>query len=321
MSGYLVRLAAAAVAFLVISAAQAQYPAKPIKVLVPIPPGGAPDIAARVLGEKLTEALGQQVVVENRPGSNGNIASELTVRAAPDGYSLLLCADSQITINPHLYSNMTFDPTKDLLPLATVAANQFILSVNPKLPVNNFREFIDYAKKATPPLAYASGGNGSQHHLTMEMLKQRAGINLTHVPYRGGSPATTATVQGEVAAMFAGSSTAPQIRAGNLRALASTGEKRSDLFPDLPTIGEFYPGFKNSIWLAMFAPKDTPEPIVSKLRQEINKALALPEVKDKFNRAGGLDPYISTPQEFAELIRSDYEKFGRLVKDINLRVD
>jgi tripartite-type tricarboxylate transporter receptor subunit TctC len=187
--------------------------------------------------------------------------------------------------------------------------------------VKDFKEFIEYAKKANPPLAYASGGNGSQHHLTMEMLKQRAGIDLTHVPYRGGSPATTATVQGEVAAMFAGSSTAPQIRAGNLRALASTGEGRSDVFPDLPTIGEFYPGFKNSIWLAMFTPKDTPEPIVAKLRQEINKALSQADTKEKFNRAGGLDPYVTTPQQFAALIRTDYEKFGKLVKDINLKVD
>lgn len=315
------RLAATALIVFLASAAHGQYPNRPVKVLVPIPPGGAPDIAARVVSEKLGEALGQQFVVENRPGSNGNIASELTVRAAPDGYTLLLCADSQITINPHLYRNMTFDPIKDLLPLATIASNDFVLSINPKLPVKTLAEFVEYAKKANPPLPYASGGNGSQHHLTMEMLKQRAGINLTHVPYRGGSPATTATVQGEVAAMFAGSSTAPQIHAGNLRALASSGSKRSAAFPDLPTLSETYPGLSNSIWLAIFAPKDTPEPIVAKLRQEINKALAQPDTKDKFNRAGGLEPYVSTPQEFTQLIRTDYDKFAKLVKDIDLKVD
>lgn len=321
MHRHAARLAATALIVFLASAAHAQYPNKPVKVLVPIPPGGAPDIAARVVSEKLSEALGQQFVVENRPGSNGNIASELTVRAAPDGYTLLLCADSQITINPHLYRNMTFDPIKDLLPLATVASNDFVLSVNPKLPVKTLAEFVEYAKKANPPLPYASGGNGSQHHLTMEMLKQRAGINLTHVPYRGGSPATTATVQGEVAAMFAGSSTAPQIHAGNLRALASSGSKRSAAFPDLPTLSETYPGLSNSIWLAMFAPKDTPAPIVAKLRQEINNALAQPDTKEKFNRAGGLEPYVSTPQEFTQLIRTDYDKFAKLVKDINLKVD
>ena len=207
--------------------AAAQYPSKPVKIIVHIPPGGAPDIAARVLAERLTETMGQPFVVENRPGSNGVIAAELTVKAPPDGHTLFLAPDSVVVINPHLYARLPYDPLKELTPVATVAANDFVLSINPALPVKTFVEFIEYARKANPPLAYASGGNGSQHHLTMEMLKKRAGIELVHVPYRGGAPATTATVSGEVAAMFAGSSTAPQIRAGNLRALAVTGDKPS----------------------------------------------------------------------------------------------
>jgi tripartite-type tricarboxylate transporter receptor subunit TctC len=305
----------------VVTPVSAQYPVRPIKILIPIPPGGAPDIAARILGEKLTETLGQPIVVENRAGSNGVIAVEMLARAPADGYTLALIADSQVVVNPHLYSKMSVDPMKELTPVATVAANEFVLSVNPNLPVKTFAEFIEHARKAKPPLAYASGGNGSQHHLSMEMLKQRAGLELVHVPYRGGAPATTATVAGEVAAMFAGSSTAPQIRAGNLRALAVTGEKRSTTFPELPTIGEFYPGYSNSIWLALFAPAGTPEPILEKLHAETSKALSTPDLKDKYNKAGGLEPYVTTRAEFARRIADDYAKFGKLVKEVNITVD
>jgi tripartite-type tricarboxylate transporter receptor subunit TctC len=313
-------LAAAAAAFGITPAAAQQYPTRPIKVLIPIPPGGAPDIAARILGEKLNESLGQPVVIENRAGSNGIIATEMLAKAPADGYTLGLIADSQVVINPHLYK-MTIDTLKDIVPVATVAANEFVLSVNPSLPVKTFQEFIELARKANPPLAYASGGNGSQHHLSMEMLKQRANIELTHVPYRGGAPATTATVSGEVAAMFAGSSTAPQIRAGNLRALAVTGEQRSKTFPELPTIGESYPGYSNSIWLALFAPAGTPEPILAKLHSEVTKVLEQGEVKDKYNKAGGLDPYTSSRESFAARIRDDYAKFGKLVKEVGITVD
>src|SRR3954470_21644675 len=210
------------------------YPSRPITIIVPIPPGGAPDIAARVVAQKLSENIGQPVVVENKAGANGNIANELVARAAPDGHTLGLLADSQITINPHLYK-MPIDTLRDLTPVAPVAANQFVLTVNPSLPVKTFAEFIEYARKANPPLAYASGGNGSQHHLTMEMLKQRAGIQLLHVPYKGGAPAATATVAGETAAMWAGSSNAPQIKAGRLKALAVSGARRSAQYPELPT--------------------------------------------------------------------------------------
>jgi tripartite-type tricarboxylate transporter receptor subunit TctC len=302
-------------------AAHAEYPSKPVRVLVHIPPGGAPDIAARILSDRLGETMGQPFVVENRPGSNGVIAAEITAKAPPDGHTLFLAPDSAIVINPHLYAKLPIDPLKDLEPVATVGANDFVLSVNPSLPVKTFPEFIEYARKAKPPLAYASGGNGSQHHLTMEMLKRAAGIDLVHVPYRGGTPATTATVSGEVAVMFAGSSTAPQIRSGNLRALAVTGTKPSNAFPELPTIGQFYPGFSNSIWLALFAPAGTPQPIVERLRKEVNAAPESADVKDKFNRAGGLEPFITTREEFAAMIRADYDKYGQIVKSIGVKID
>lgn len=301
--------------------AWAQYPTRAVRIVVPIPPGGAPDIAARVIGDKLAGQLGQPVVIENRAGSNGNIAGDHVAHAAPDGYTLLLGMDSLVAINPHLYPKMSFSTLRDLAPVATLVENQFVLSINPALPVKTFREFIEYARKAEPPLAYASGGNGSQHQLAMEILKTRAGIRLLHVPYKGGSPAAMATVAGDVAAMFAGTSNAPQIRAGKLRAIAVTGSRRSALFPELPTIGEIYPGYEITIWLALFAPAGTPEPVITRLRAEIAKILALPDVKEKLNAGGGLEPFPTRPEEFAALIRSDYEKFGKVVREIGVKVD
>jgi tripartite-type tricarboxylate transporter receptor subunit TctC len=312
-------------AFLVFSlgpaAALAQFPSRPVTIIVPIPPGGAPDVAARVLGQKLAEALGQPVVVENRAGANGNIANEVVAKAAPDGHTLGLLADSQVAINPHLYSKMPIDTLRDLLPVHTVAVNQFVLAVNSQLPAKNFQEFIELAKKSNPPLAYASGGNGSQHHLTMEMLKQRAGINLLHVPYKGGAPAATAAVSGEVAAMWAGSSNAPQIKAGRLKALAVSGAKRSAQYPELPTIGEFYPGLENSIWLGLFGPAGIPEATLGRLRAEIKRVLESPEVKERFNAAGGLDPYVISAEEFSALVRRDYAKYAKVVKDVGIKLD
>jgi tripartite-type tricarboxylate transporter receptor subunit TctC len=303
------------------AAALAQYPSRPVKIVVTIPPGGAPDITARIVGAKLAEQLGQPVVIENRPGANGNTAAGEVARAAPDGTTLILAADSLVAINPHLYSKMPLDTLKDLAPVASLVSNQFVLSVNPALPVKTLAEFVEYAKKANPPLAYGSGGNGSQHQLTMEMLKRRAGFEMVHVPYRGGAPATTATMSGEVAAMFAGTSTAPQIRAGRLRALAVAGAKRSFAFPELPTIGETYAGFDNSIWLGLFGPAGIPEEILSRLRNEITKVLNAPEVKEKLNGAGSLEPLLTTPAEFAELIRRDYEKYGRVIREAGIKAD
>jgi tripartite-type tricarboxylate transporter receptor subunit TctC len=300
--------------------ALAQFPSRAITIIVPIPPGGAPDIAARLIGQKLSENVGQPVVVENRVGANGNIANDLVAKSQPDGHTLGLLADSQITINPHLYK-MPIDTLRDLTPVTPVAVNQFVLTVNPSLPVRTFTEFIDYARKSNPPLAYASGGNGSQHHLTMEMLKQRAGINLLHVPYKGGAPAAAATVAGDTAAMWSGSSNAPQIKAGRLRPLAVSGAQRSAQYPELPTIGEFYPGFENSIWLGLFGPAGIPEATLGKLRSELRRVLESPDLKQKLNAAGGLDPYVATPEEFDAIIKRDYAKYAKVVKDVGIKLD
>jgi len=318
------RLAAAVLAAALLAGAaapMAQYPSRPVRIIVTIPPGGAPDLTARIVGDKIAPGLGQPVVIENRPGSNGNIAAELVARSPADGHTLLLGADSLLAINPHVYSRMPIDMQRELVPMASLVSNMFVLSVNPSLPVKTFQEFIEYARQASPPLHYASGGNGSQHQFMMEALKQRAGINLVHVPYKGGAPATTATVAGEVAAMFAGTSTAPQIKAGRLRALAVTGAKRSHLFPDLPAIGEVYPGYEMTIWLGLFAPAGTPEPVLARLREEVTKALASDDVKEKLNNAGGLQAFATTPAAFAALIKSDHDKYGKLVRDIGVKID
>jgi tripartite-type tricarboxylate transporter receptor subunit TctC len=313
-------LGAAALAVAAIAGAE-NYPARAIRVFVPIPPGGAPDIAARVIGQHLSEILKQPVVVENRPGANGTIAGDTVAKSAPDGYTLLLTMDTTIVVNPHLYSRQPYSPQTDLVPITGVATNEFMMTINPALPVKDFREFIDYARKANPPLNYASGGNGSQHHLTMEMLKQRAGINLVHVPYKGGAAATMATVAGETPVMFAGSSVAGQVRAGKLKAIAVTGKARTAELPNVPAIAETYPGFESRIWLGLFAPAGTPLQIVERLRNETQKILKMPDVKQRFNTAGGLEPFIPTPKEFDELMKYEFEKYGKLVKSIGIKLD
>ena len=297
---------------------RADYPDHAIRLLVPIPPGGAPDLVARLVAQILTEAFGQPVVVENRPGANGNLAAEVVARAAPDGYTLLSGADSGIVINPHVYAKMNFDTLRDLLPVASIATNQFILAVNPKVAARTLAEFIALARGADPPLAYASGGVGSQQHFAMEVLKKRAGINLLHVPYRGGAPSATATIAGETQALFAGASSAGQFEAGNLRPLAASGKVRSRRFPDLPTIGETYPGFEVDIWLGLFAPAGTPEPVVRRLREAVHAGLSHPDVAEKLNVSGSLEPLILGPAAFDALIRRDHAKYAALVKQFGI---
>jgi len=307
--------------FFISSSVCAQYPTRAIHLFVPNPPGGATDTVARVLAPKLGEALGQPVVVENRPGSNGNLAMEATARAAPDGYTLLLCADAQIVIGPHLYAQMPLDTLKDLDPVATLVNTQMVLTVSPALPVKNLQEFVDYARRANPPLAYASIGNGSQHHLVMEMFKARAGIDLMHVPFKGGGPATMAILSGEVSAMFGGNSVSGHIRSGKLHPLAVAGRKRSAAYPDLPRLSEFYPGLEVTPWLALFAPAGTGASILERLRSETTKLLAEPQMKERIRNVGGLEPYVTTPDEFAALLRSEYARYGEIVKAVGAKVD
>ncbi len=315
------RLAAFLLLALAAASAAAQYPARPVRLLVPNPPGGATDTLARLISPKLGEALGQPIVVDNRPGSNGNLASELAAKAAPDGHTLLLCADAQIVIGPHLYAKMPLDTLRDLAPVATLVNTQMLLVVSPKVPAATLQEFIAHARKADPPLAYASIGNGSQHHLVMEMLKARAGIDLLHVPFKGGGPATTALLGGEIVAMFGGNSVTGQVQAGKLRALAVAGRERSQTFPDLPRLTDVYPGLEVSPWLALFAPAGVPAPVLARLRAETDRLLADEEMRERIRRLGGLQPYVTTPDEFDRLLRTEYAKYAEIVRAAGAKID
>ena len=302
------------------AAAAEAYPTRPIKIIVPNPPGGATDTTSRIVGARLSELFGQPVVIENRPGSAGNFANEVTAKSPPDGYTIMLGQDSQIVINPYLYTTTTLDPLKEFVPVASLVTTVMILTVNPSLPVKDFHDFIEYARQADPHLPYASIGNGSQHHLAMEMLKARAGINLVHVPYKGGGPAAAALIAKEVAAEFGGNSTATQIKQGLLRGLAVTSLKRDPEFPELPTIADTYAGFEVTPWLGFFAPAGVPADIVAKLHDNVNRALTDPAVVARFH-GGGMTPFVTTPAEFAAFIKAEDAKYRTLVKTIGVRID
>jgi tripartite-type tricarboxylate transporter receptor subunit TctC len=315
------RLALGVLLFALAATAGAQqFPSRAIRLIVPNPPGGATDTLARVFAPRMSELIGQPVIVDNRPGSNGNVASEMVARAAPDGYMLYVAADAQIVIGPHLYKT-NFDALKDFAPVATLANTQMLLAVHPSLPVKNLQEFVEYARQAKPPLAYGSIGNGSQHHLVMEMLKARAGIDLLHVPFKGGGPATIALLAGEISAAFGGNSVTGHVKAGKLRALAVAGKDRSTTFPDLPRLADVYPGLEVTPWIAVFAPSGVPAPILAKLRDTASTALAEPATQEAIRRVGGLEPYRATPEEFSALIRAEYTRYGEIINAVGVRVD
>jgi tripartite-type tricarboxylate transporter receptor subunit TctC len=319
----LIRVMLAAVVAMLATAAEAQsYPTRAIRLIVAFPPGGATDVIARTVGQALAARLGQPVVIDNRPGSNGNIAAELAAKSRPDGYTLAIGSDSLFGINPHLYAKMPIDPHTDFVPVAQLVSNQLVLAVNPTLaPVNDLREFVAFVRGTSSPLFYASIGNGSQHHLAMELFKQHAGIALTHAPYKGGGPAAIAVVSGEVVAMFGGGSVVPLVKSGRLKALAVSGRQRSPALPDLPTIADVYPGFEVTIWQGLFAPVGTPPAIVDKLRAEVNAVLAQPDVAERLIASGSGEPSITTLAEFVALIRNDRDKYGKLIKAIGVRLD
>jgi tripartite-type tricarboxylate transporter receptor subunit TctC len=315
-------VAVALLAILATAALGQPYPTRPLKLLLSFPPGGASDFIARLIAQPLTARLGQPVVVENRPGSNGNLAGDLAAHAAPDGATLLLAPSSLLTVNPHLYAKMAIDPLKDLLPIASVVSNELFLAANPALPgVTDFASFIALARTSAPPLFYASIGNGSEHHLAMEFLKQRAGINLVHVPYRGGGPAAIGVMAGDVAAMFGGGSVAPLAQAGKLLPLAVSGPQRSPLLPDVPPIAQFYPGYEVTIWQGLFAPIGTASAIITRLRGEVDAILRERGFAERLTAAGAGEPYITTPEELGERIRLDNERYGKLIRDAGVRAD
>jgi tripartite-type tricarboxylate transporter receptor subunit TctC len=313
-------LVVVAAALLAPPAAAENYPTRPIRLYVAFPPGGAADIVARLVAQPLSARLGQPVVVENKPGSGGNIAGELIARAAPDGYSLLIGPDNLFTINPHLFNKMSFDPLKDIVPVATVQSNALVLALNTKVPANDFKEFIALASRSDPPLFYASIGNGSMHHIAMEMLKQEAGIKLTHVPYRGGGPAGVAVLAGDVAGMFGGGSLFPMIASGQLRGLAVSSRKRSTELRELPSISEFYPNYEATIWQGLFAPAGTPRDVIDKVRKEVSAILESRDFADKLTKTGSGEPYITSLDEFKARIHRDFERYGQIVRAAGVQV-
>ena len=298
------------------------YPSKPIRLVVPFPPGGATDILAREVAQKLTEAWGQSVVVDNRPGAGGNIGAELVARAAPDGYTLLMGTVGTHAINASLYAKLPYDHVKDFAPVILVAGVPNVLVVNPALPVNTVAELIAYAKANPGKLNFASSGNGTSIHLSGELFKVMAGVQMTHVPYKGSAPAVADLISGQVQLMFDNlPPSLPQIKAGKLRALAVTSATRAPALPDVPTIAEAgLPGFEASSWFGVLAPAGTPPAIVARLNAEIAKWLASPEAREKLSKQGA-NAAGGSPEDFAKHIAAETTKWAKVVKDSGAKVD
>jgi tripartite-type tricarboxylate transporter receptor subunit TctC len=299
-----------------IAGAQA-YPSRPVRLIVPVPPGGALDIIARLMGQWLSEKLGQSFIIENRPGGGTNIGVEAVVRAPADGYTLLLVPGS-VSANATLYPKLNFDFLRDIIPVAMLSELPLVMEVNPSFPAKTVPEFIAYAKANPGKISIASGGTGSTSHLGGELLKLRTGIDMLHVPYRGGAPAVTDLLGGQVQVYF---SPLPEsietIKAGKVRALAVTTAKRSEALPDLPTIGESVPGFEASTWQGIGAPKDTPAEIVERLNKEINAGLVDPAIKKHLADLGST-PRPMSPADFKKMIVEETEKWAKVIHEAKI---
>ena len=302
--------------------AQAWAPTRPIRFVVPFPPGGATDVVARVLGERMQASLGQAVTVENRTGAGGNVGVENVVRSAPDGYSILMGTTGTLTINPHLYTNMGFNPATDLAPIAMAFATDHVLIVNPSVPAQTVQEFIALVKARPNTISYGSGGNGSSTHLVPELFKMVAQLQMQHVPYRGSAPALNDTVSGTMQAMLDQLPSAlGQIQGGRVRALAVTGPRRSALLPNVPTLAEIgLADAQATSWGAVMAPAGTPAPIVERYNALLRDILADATVKQRL-AAAGADAVFSTPAELAATMRTETEKWGRVVREARITVN
>jgi tripartite-type tricarboxylate transporter receptor subunit TctC len=302
--------------------AQQAWPSKPVRIIVPYGPGASTDNVTRIYGQKITEAWGQPVVVDNKPGGNTLIGSEALVKSAPDGYTILLVVNTH-AINPLLIPKLPYDPVRDFAPVATVGSQEFMLTVNPVVvPVGNLKEFIAYAKARPGQLNFSSSGGGGLSHLSGELFNSIAGVKMLHVPYKGGAPAVTDLVAGQVQLMFSSpSSVLPNVKSGRLRGIAISGKIRTAALPDVPTFAEAgLPNFEATNWFGILAPAATPRDIVNKLSAELVRTQSLPDVREKL--AGqGVDAWPMGPEQFAALIKSDMEKFARIVKSANIKLE
>jgi tripartite-type tricarboxylate transporter receptor subunit TctC len=296
------------------------YPSRPVRLIVGLAPGSSLDILARLMGQWLTERLGQPFVIENRPGAGTNIATEAVVKAAPDGYTLLMVSPGN-AINATLYDKLNFNFIRDIAPVASIMRTPNVMLVNSSVPAKSVPEFVAYAKAHPGQLSMASGGNGTASHMAGELFKMMTGVNMVHVPYRGGGPALTDLLGGQVQLMFPGTTASIEyIRAGTLRALAVTTATRSEVLPDVPTVGDFVPGYESSLMDGVGVPKNTPPEIIDRLNKEINAALADPNIKARLAGFGGM-VLLGSPADFGTLIADETEKWGKVIRAANIKAE
>ncbi len=315
-------LAALASAAAPLPALAQAYPAKPIRLIVPFPPGSTPDIVGRMLGQKLTEAWGQPVLPENRTGAGGNIGTDAAAKSAPDGYTLLIGINGPVAVNKYLYDSLPYDPERDLAPVSLLVSGAQILVVHPSVPAATLKEFVAHVRANPGKLSYGSVGSGSASHLTMEILKSQAKLYIVHIPYRGFPPVVTDLLSGQIQAVFAiAPAVLPQIRAGKLKGLAVTSVKRSALAPDIATVAEQgFPEFDATAWIGLLVPAGSPAGVIEKLAAETQRILRLPEVRDPLTKQG-FDVVGSTPGEFARFIRAESAKWGAVVRAVGAKAD
>ena len=298
------------------------YPVKPVRMVVPFPAGGATDIVGRLVAQKLSEAWGQQVIVDNRGGAGGTIGSDIAAKAPPDGYTILVATSSTHAIAPSLYSKLAYDPVRDFVPVTLLASATILLAVHPSVPAKNVRELIALGKRQPRALSFASSGNGGISHLIGEQFKSMGGIEMLHVPYKGDTPALVDLVGGQVSLMFGTAvSFLPYVKSGRLNALAVTNPKRSQIVPDVPTVAESgLPGFEALQWFGIFAPAGTSKDIVTRLNGEIVKTLRLPDVRERLSSLGA-DVVGNTPEQFAAFQKADTAKWAKIVKQSGAKID